>query len=204
MLRIKEKKERALGVKLGLKPFRCSSPKCAATRRPQRPGVHGGKYRRQISEYGQQLREKQKLRFTYGLSERQLANAFKKEKKSGGSIGEMLINALERRLDNVVFRLGIAPSRSVARQLVSHGHIIVNGRKVTVPSYKVKVGDIVSIRPQSKDYSIFKDLPAKLERYDAPVWLQLDAKKMEGKVVSQPKDVDAPFDMNLIVDYYSK
>ncbi len=129
---------------------------------------------------------------------------FIKAAKNPGITGNMILQLLERRLDNVVFRLGLAPSRSVARQLVGHGHIIVNGRKVTAPSFTAAVGDKVSIRPQSKDHPVFKDLASSLKKYEPPVWLSVDREKFEGTVVSLPKDLELSFDVNVVVDYYSK
>lgn len=206
MFDTREKKERALGTKLFVKPYRCNSPKCAMVRHPQKPGIHGGARRRrgQLSEFGQQLKEKQKIRFTYGIKERYLENVFKKAVKNPAATGEILMNLLERRLDNVVFRLGFAPSRSVGRHLVSHGHILVNGRKTTIPSFQVKVNDVINVRPQSKESVPFKELAANLKKYEPPAWLGLDAEKLEGKMISLPKDFEIPFDVNLVVDYYSK
>jgi len=204
MFNTKEKRERSLGIKLFLKPQRCNSPKCVIVRRPQRPGVHGKSYRRQASEFGQQLAEKQKIKFSYGLRERSFQRLFEKASKNPGLTSEMIMAFLEKRLDNVVYRLGLAPSRSVARQLVSHGHIMVNHRRVTIPSYLVKVNDVITIRPQSKNYQIFKDLPMRLKQYEPPVWLKLDKEKYEGQMISEPKDLEIPFDLNLVVDYYSK
>jgi len=204
MIRAKEKKERSLSAKLFLKPERCNSPKCVTIRRPTRPGVHGKARRRPMSEYGKQLQEKQKIRFTYGISERQMSNIFKEAAKSPGVTGEMMISLLERRLDNVVFRLGFAASRSVARQLVSHGHILINGRKTKIPSQRIKADDVITIRPQSSEHGLLKDLKEKLKQYDAPVWLRMDLEKLEGTVVSLPKDFDISFDVGLVVDYYSK
>lgn len=203
MFNTKEKKERSLGIKLFLKGERCNSPKCAMVRRPQRPGVHGKRYQR-LSEFGQQLKEKQKIRFSYGLREKQFKIIFKAAAKNPGVTGEMIIALLEKRLDNVVYRLGLTPSRSVARQLVNHGHILVNNRKVTISSYQVKVGNIIAIRDQSKNHPIFKDIAAYLKRYNPPVWLEINKDTYEGKVVSEPKDLDVPFDVNLVVDYYGK
>lgn len=203
MFDTKEKKERALGTKLFLKPHRCNSAKCAHIRRPQKPGVHGKRFRR-VSEFGQQLQEKQKVRFAYGLREAQMERTFHRALKAREATGEMVISLLERRLDNVVYRLSFAPSRSVARQLVGHGHIMVNGRKTTAPSFAVKVNDVISVRPQSESHPVFSDLAARLEKYEPPVWLFVDGTKKEGKVLSAPKDFEIPFDMNLVVDYYSK
>lgn len=204
MFNTKEKKERSLGVKLFLKPHRCSSPKCVTVRRPTRPGVHGKARRRAPSEFGQQLMEKQKIRFAYGIREAQMRRVFAAASKHKGITGEMIISFLERRLDNVVYRIGLAPSRSVGRQLIGHGHIMVNGKKVTIPSYEVKVNNVITIRPQSKDHPLFKDLAERLKQYEPPVWLVLDRDRLEGKVISLPKDFEIPFDVNLVVDYYSK
>ncbi len=199
-----EKQERALGMKLFLKGERCSSPKCAMVRRPNRPGIHGGKRRRALSEYGGQLLEKQRIRVSYGLREAQLAKIVKDSLGKTGAVGETIINYLERQLSNAVFRLGLASSRVVARQLINHGHFLVNDKKVTAPSYFVKVGDVISVKSPSQNLLIFKDLSDKIKKYEPPEWLFLDKEKMEGRVLSLPKDVEIPFDINLLVDYYSK
>jgi len=204
MQRSKEKQERALGMKLFLKGERCSSPKCAMVRRPNRPGIHGSKRRRAISEYGEQLLEKQRIRVNYGLREAQLAKIVKNSLKKTGAISETIINYLELQLSNMVFRLGLASSRVIARQLINHGHFLVNGKKVTSPSYFVKVGDTISIKPSSQNLLIFKDLLIKIKKYEPPEWLSLDREKLEGKVISLPKNIEIPFDINLVVDYYSK
>jgi small subunit ribosomal protein S4 len=203
MFNTKEKKERSLGVRLFLKPERCNSPKCVTVRRPTRPGIHG-KNRKTLSEFGKQLQEKQKIRFTYGIREKQMVNVFKEAVRAKGVTGEIIIQLLERRLDNVVYRLGLAPSRSVARQLVSHGHILVNGRKNTIPSRRVSIDDVIEIREESKNNNVLKDLEERLKKYDAPVWLRLDPDKIKGTMVGLPKDFDIPFDVGLVVDYYSK
>lgn len=203
LLRAKEKKERALGIKLQLKAERCAGPKCAMTRRPYRPGMHGGKRKRSVSEYGQQLIEKQKVKIIYGLREAQLRRLFKGNLKTG-SIGRNIMTILERRLDNVVFRLGLAPSRIVARQYVNHGHFTVNGKKVTVPSFLAKTNDIISIKPNSKELLIFKNLPNTIKNYNPPEWLEIDKDKLEGKIKSLPQGAEMPFDINLVVDYYSR
>ena len=129
---------------------------------------------------------------------------FSKAVKNPGGAGVAMLQILERRLDNVVFRLGLAPSRSVARQLVGHGHILVNGRKITAPSYSVAVGNKISIRPESKNHPIFKDLALTLNKYEPPIWLNLDKEKTEGVMVGAPKDLEMLFDVNVVVDYYSK
>lgn len=203
MFNTKEKKERALGTNLFLKAYRCNSPKCAMLRKPHRPGLHG-KARHVLSEIGQQLKEKQKIKVSFGLREAQMAKIFQAAARNPGVTGNMIIQLVERRLDNVVYRLGLSPSRSVGRQLVGHGHILVNGRRVTVPSYLVRIGDKISIRPQSKEVGQLKSLAASLEKYEAPSWLKLDKSKLEGEVVALPKDLEFPFDVNMVVDYYSK
>jgi len=199
-----EKQERALGIKLFLKGERCSSPKCAMVRRPTRPGIHGRKRRRALTEYGEQLLEKQRLRVSYGLREAQLAKIVKESTEKTGAIGEAIINSLERQLSNAIFRLGLAASRVIARQLINHGHLLVNGKKVTSPSYCVKVGDMISIKPSSQKLLIFKDLSDKIKKYEPPAWLSLDREKLEGRVKSLPQNVEIIFDINLVVDYYSK
>lgn len=205
MNKSKEKLERSLGVKLFLKGDRCNSPKCAMVRRPNRPGVHGAKRRRAPSEFGGQLMEKQRIRASYGLRESQLsaivANAIK---KTGAAAGEEIIGSLEGQFANVVFRLGLASSRTVARQLISHGHFLIGKKKIKAPFYSLKVGEIISISPKSKELLIFNDLSNKLKKYDVPEWLLLDKEKLEGKLLSLPKNIEIPFDINLVVDYYSK
>ena len=204
MFNTTEKKERSLGIKLFLKPHRCLSAKCVTVRRPTRPGVHGKAYRRALSEYGEQLKEKQKIQFSYGLRETYMKKIFREALRNPSATGAMIMNFLERRLDNVVYRLGLAPARSVGRQLVSHGHILVNSRRVDIPSYQVKAGDTIAIRLQSKNHPAFKDLSAALSKYEPPSWLALDKEKLEGKVISLPKDFDETFDLSKVVDYYSK
>ena len=204
MFNTREKKERSLGKKLFLKAHRCASPKCVTVRRPTRPGIHGTARRRALSEFGQQLQEKQSFQLSYGLRESQMKKIFKQALKNPANTGEMIMSFLERRLDSVVYRLGFAPSRSVARQLVGHGHIIVNGRRLSIPSYQVRVGDKISIRPESRDHEIFKDLPPNLKKYEPPAWLALDKEKLEGQITQLPKDFDLSFDVSKVVDYYSK
>src|SRR3989344_4058038 len=202
MQRVLEKRERSLGVKLSIKGDRCNSPKCALTRKPHPPGQHG-KRRKKISEFGTQLREKQKVRFAYGLTEKQLARVFKEgEKKTGVTSGEVM-SILESRLDNVIFRLGLAPSRTAAKQSVGHGHFVVNNHKVTIPSYRVKTGDKITIREGSKNNPNFKDLGDRLKNYEAPAWLSLDKNTWEAQVLGKPVDTPQPFDINIVVDYYS-
>lgn len=203
MFNTKEKRERALGVKLFLKAHRCNSPKCVQLRRPYRPGLHG-QSRHAVTDFGQLLNEKQKIKASYGIRENHLMRIFKSALKKPGNTGNVMVQLLECRLDNVLFRIGIAPSRSVARQFIGHGHILLNGRKHTISSYVIKVGDKIAIRPQSQNYDSFKGLAESLKKFEPPFWLKLDRTKLEGEVVSMPKDSEVPFDVNMVVEYYSK
>ena len=204
MPRVLEKKERSLGTKLSIRGDRANSPKSALTRKPYKPGQHGKRFSK-LSEFGTQLQEKQKIKFSYGVSDKQLKKIFQSAAgRKGTSAIDAITSVLERRLDNVVMRLGFAPSRSVARQMISHGHFLVNSRKVNTPSYTVKEGDIISIKPASVGLRIFEDLKDSLKKYEAPSWLSVDAESLKGEVKSAPKDVDFPFNINLVVDYYSK
>lgn len=204
MFNTSEKRERALGVNLFLKAHRCNSPKCVQARKGYRPGIHG-QARHAVTEFGKLLNEKQKIKASYGLREAHLRRIFETALKNPGNTGNIIIQLLERRLDNVLFRVGFAPSRSVARQLISHGHVLLNGRKHTISSYAVKIGDKLTIRPQSKNNASMKELNAEsLKKFETPVWLRLNKEKIEGEVVSLPKDTEVPFDVNMVVDYYSK
>lgn len=200
MKSIKEKKERSLGVKLFIKADRCNSPKCVTVRRPYKPGVHGqSRRRRQVSDYGRQLREKQKLQLIYGLNNRQMMNLF------GAKSPEEILKHLEKRLDRVVFLLGLAKSPRIARQLVSHGHVLVNGRKVTIPSYYVKVGEKIEIRPESRGSKMFEDIQMRLKQYTPPAWLKLDATNLRGECVEEPVvEGSLPFDINLVGEFYAR
>lgn len=204
MFNTKEKKERSLGVRLFLKADRCNSPKCALARNPSRPGLHGKARRRALSEVGQQLQEKQKVQYSYGIREAFLRKIFEAASKNPGVTGEMVISILERRLDNVVYRSGLTPSRSVARQLISHGHFLVNNKKINISSYSVRVGDVIAIKPQSRNLIVFKDLTENLKKIEPPIWLIVDKEKPEARISSLPKDYEVPFDINMVVDYYSK
>jgi len=201
-MKVLEKRERSLGIKLSIKGDRCGSPKCALIRKPYRPGQHGKK-RRKLSEYGIQLREKQKIRFSYGLTEKQLEKVFKEAEKKPDVTAEEVMAMLESRLDNTVFRLGFAPSRGAAKQFVGHGHFTVNGRKVTIPSYRVRVGDKIGVRADSKDHPSLKELGDKLKLVEVPTWLNLDKNELTATVIGRPTDVPQPFDMNIVVDFYS-
>ncbi|MFA5052642.1 MAG: 30S ribosomal protein S4 [Parcubacteria group bacterium] len=202
-MKILEKKERALGVRLFLKADRCNSPKCAASKRPYKPGPHAKSFKK-VSEYGRELLEKQKVRFSYGLAERQLEKYFVSADKGTEPTHEAMIKLLESRLDNVVFRIGFAGSRRIARQLVSHGHITVNGRKVTIPSYSVRPDDLITIRPESAEEPMFSGVSERFKNFEAPEWIKLDKEKKAALIISVPKGVEMPFDMDLVVNYYLK
>lgn len=204
-MRAKEKRERSLGVRLNLKGERCASPKCAMVRKPYPPGIHGKKrLRKSPSEYGSQLKEKQKFKFAYGINEDNLRGIFERAAKARGSSSAKMLELLERRLDNVVLRFGLAPSSGAARQLVVHGHIVVNGKKVVSPGYLVEVGDIVSVRPAAASAGIINQRREAIKKHEPPPWLSLDKEKLEGKIISLPQNVDTPFDVNLLVETFSK
>ncbi|MFH1978952.1 MAG: 30S ribosomal protein S4 [Patescibacteria group bacterium] len=196
---------RRVGQKLFLKEERCLSPKCPISRKPYPPGRRA-KRMKPLSEYGAQLKEKQKLKFLYGLREKQFVNYVKKAMKKGGeNIGLQVIQLLESRLDNIVFRLGLAKSRSSARQMVNHGHICLNGRKLSIPSAYVKKSDKISIRSQSAGKKLFEDLDIHLKKYTPPTWLKLDKVKKEGEILGIPStDVELDVKPNLIIEYYSR
>lgn len=168
--------------------------------------MHGKKRRRKLSEYGIQLREKQQVRKLYGMRERQFRNIVREASRKAGSNTDQLYRFLESRLDNVVFRLGFTPSRSVARQIVSHGHMTVNGKRVTIPSYRVRAGDLIAIRAQSGQKGFTKDLDILLKKFQAPAWLELDKTKKEGTVVSLPIIEDVPLagQLGTIIGFYSR
>lgn len=196
------------GEKLFLKGERCLSPKCALERRPYPPGLHGrqAQFRRKVSDYGLQLRAKQKARRVYGVLERQFRRYFREAERRRGLTGTNLLILLESRLDNVVYRLGFAQSRPQARQLVRHGHFEVNGRKVNIPSYLVQAGDVVAVRSGSRDNVYFRDVALDLEHRSVPEWLSRDDASMSGRVMSLPErgDIDVSINEQLIVEYYSR
>jgi len=201
----KEKKERALGERLQLKGERCNSPKCAAVRKPHRPGQHGNKrQRRALSEFGVQLKEKQKFKVVYGLGERELRGVFKRASQSSGSVSVQLMEILERRLDNVIYRLSFALSRSFARQLVVHGHVLVNGARARSPGILLYKGDVISFRKESQTKVWFIKVKESLKDYEAPSWLSLDKEKMTGTLLAMPPITEIPFNANLLVESFSK
>ena len=197
------------GEKLFLKGARCLSPKCSFERRAYPPGQHGreNQFRRgRASDFLLQLREKQKARRIYGVLERQFSRYFEKAEKGTGLTGTNLLVILESRLDNVVYRLGLAESRAHARQIVQHGHVMLNGRKTNIPSALVKPGDSVSIRPESLRRIYFKELRQDLDDRRVPRWLSLDGPNMSAKVLHLPArdDIDVSLNEQLIVEYYSR
>ncbi len=202
------KKCRRAGEKLFLKGERCDSAKCAIIKRNYVPGVHGSTTKRiKLTNYGLQLKEKQKAKRTYGLRETQFRNYFEKAFKKVGNTGELLFTLLELRLDNVIYRLGFVPSRFLSKQIISHGHITINGKKVDIPSYQVKTGDIISLKESSQKKKLFIDIKETLKKKDNLVsWLSLDTNEIKGKVTSKPKTSDSAANINwrTIVEFYSK
>ena len=191
--------------KLFLKGDRCYTDKCAISNRPYPPGMHG-QGRSKTSEYGMQLREKQKAKRYYGVLETQFRKYFAMAERRPGQAGENLLSILESRMDNVVYRLGFAMSRAEARQLVSHGHFTVNGRKVDIPSFLVKPGMVISVKPSSRDLDKIKANVENNASRQPPKWLDYDAGNMLAKVVGTPakEDIDLPIEEHLIVELYSK
>jgi small subunit ribosomal protein S4 len=201
----KEKKERALGVRLGLKGDRAMSPKSALTRKPYKPGAHGPTGRpKALSEFGLQLREKAKFKIAYGVNENNMKRLFTMATASKGASGAKVLELLESRVDSVVFLLGWAVSRAAARQLVVQGHITVNKKKVTSPGYQLRKGDVVGVRAASKENKTFTDRTELIKKYEAPSWLRMDPDKLEGEMLSAPTDLNPPFEINLLVDSFSK
>jgi len=196
---------RRSGEKLMLKGGRCFTPKCAMDRRGKPPGQQPSQ-RRRISDRGLQLREKQKARYSYGILERQFRRFFAQAERQLGITGENLLVLLERRLDNVVYRLGFADSRAQARQLVRHGHIMLNGRKTDIPSCLVKEGDTISWKPESTKTEYYKQLVQSIEGRSVLSWLSLDRQNLAGRVLllPTPDDIDAKFDGKTIVEFYSR
>jgi small subunit ribosomal protein S4 len=191
--------------KLFLKGDRCYTEKCAVERRQYPPGQHGQR-RGKLSDYGVQLREKQKVRKIYGLLEKQFRNTFEKSERKKGVTGEVLLQLLEARLDNIVFRMGFAPNRRSARQLVNHGHFLVNGRKSSVASHILRVGDVVELKEASRSINIVTDNFSKMEHRGVPAWLEMDFQNFKGKVLQVPsrEDIQLTAQEQLIIELYSK
>lgn len=193
------------GTKLYLKGDKCYTDKCPVSRRSYAPGQHG-QARKKVSEYAIQLREKQKLRRIYGVFEAQFERYFEEAARRRGITGEILLQLLEMRLDNVVYRLGFASSRPEARQLVRHGHFAVNGKRVSIPSYQLKVGDVVSVREKSRSLAKMKELAESAAQKSIPAWLKLDAENFTGTVAAVPTrdQIDIDVQEHMVVELYSR
>jgi len=193
------------GAKLFLKGTRCYTKKCSFERRPTPPGQHGVR-RRKVGDFGLQLREKQKIRRVYGVLERQFRNYFREAQTHQGVTGEWLLRSLELRLDNVVYRMGLASSRAQARQLVGHGHLAVNGRPTNIASFQLKPGDRVEVREGRRSREPFKLAKESLKSHQAPEWLTVDAATLSGTISASPSRDQMPLDLNeqLVVEFYSR
>lgn len=195
------------GEKLYLRGERCFGTKCALIKRNYKPGVHGQSAQRQkITDYGKQLRSKQSAKRLYGLSERQFANYVAKAMKKRENTAEMLINFLESRLDNVIYRLGLVASRAAARQFVGHNFVKINDRKVNIPSYIIKAGDIIAINQVKINKKLINEVRERVRSKEAPVWLHLDKQKLEAKVISKPElaQGEKQIDLKSIIEFYSR
>lgn len=191
------------GAKLFLKGERCSTKKCAMDRRPVAPGMHGVT-RKKASEYNVQLREKQKVKRAYGLLEKQFRAYYEEAERLNGVTGENMLALIEKRLDNVVYRMGIDSSRAQSRQVVNHGHITVNGKTVDIPSYQVKPGDVIAVKENKKENALFKELRG--AKIVMPKWVEFDTENFTGKILDNPKreDIDLNINEQLIIELYSK
>ncbi len=196
---------RRAGEKLFLKGERCFTSKCAMNTRPYAPGKLDSekKHRSTLSEFGIQMKEKQKIKNIYGVSEKQFSTYVKNSEKSDSPSLAIYIS-LESRLDNVVFRMGLAKSRALSRQVVSHGHILVNGRRINIASYRVRIGDMISIREGSKTTKLFAEISQKLKDFSAPNWMTFDSVKVEAKIISTPKEIESGFDLSKVLEFYNK
>ncbi len=194
------------GEKLFLKGDRCYSEKCSVVKRTYAPGQHGQQQRRKVSEYGLQMREKQKTKRFYGILEKQFAAYYELAFKQKGVTGENMLRLLESRLDNVVYRMGVGASRAEARQLVNHAHFTVNGQRVNIPSYQVKPGDVIEVKESSKSMPYFKNLIEGGNTKNLPSWLTFDVANLKGNVVTEcpREEVDLNVQEQLIVEFYSK
>ena len=196
---------RRAGCKLFLKGEKCYKTVCPFEQRPVAPGQHGAG-RHKVSEYGTQLAEKQKAKRIYGVLEKQFKDYFVEADRMKGVTGENMLSLLERRLDNVVYRLGFAPSRSTARQLVTHAHFTVNGKNVNIASYQIKAGDVIAVKESKRNNKYFEAFKQTQKSGIVPKWLEFDAEKLEGKVIALPKreDIDLQIQEQMIVELYSK
>ena len=191
------------GCKLFLKGEKCTTKKCPLERRPVVPGQHG-QSRKRVTQYGTQLREKQKVKRAYGILEKQFKGYYDEAERMKGVVGENMLSLIERRLDNVIYRMGIGSSRAESRQIVNHGHITVNGRRVDIPSFMVKVGDVIEVKDNKKPLEMFKEL--KGMKVVMPKWIEFDAEKLIGKVLALPKreDIEMNISEHLIIELYSR
>lgn len=206
IIRAKCKICRRYGEKMYMKGERDLGQKCAHIRRGTPPGMHGKRRRRNISEYANELKEKQKLRYSYGLTNTGLRKVFREAVSAKGNTTETLMALLERRLDNAVYRAGFAVSRGVAKHMVSHGHIFVNARRVDIPSYRVRTGEVISVRPESAKSPLFGELGERLEKVNPPEWIELDRAQRSAKILRLPKpeELEAGRNARLVVEFYSK
>lgn len=198
-LRPKHKLCRQFGEKL------CDSPKCPVTKRNYPAGQHGqASKRNKVSGFGKQLKEKQKVKRIYGILERQFANYVAEASRKTGDTSKYLLSYLEARLDNVVYRTGLAPSRAAARQMVGHGHVLVNGKKVNIPSYRVRVGETIEIKDTAKKSKLFENAAEIISKKEMPAWLSVDGKKLSAKILNSPTIENPNFDANTIIGFYSR
>ena len=198
---------RRAGEKLFLKSDRCKSTKCAFVKKNYPPGLHGSKSNRRQSNYGLQLAEKQKIKRQYNLLEKQFKIIFEKAKKQTGDVGKNFLKLLEQRFDNTIYKSGFARSRNEARQLVSHNHFKINGKKVNIPSLYIQEGDLIEIKDKIKKSKIFNEMSQKIQNNTTPSWMNLDANKLSIKILHEPKEADIEnikADMQMIVEYYSR
>jgi len=197
---------RRVSEKLFLKGEKCFGPHCAVTRRSYPSGQHGPnkKHRTKLSGYGKQLLEKQKVKEVYGILERQFANYVAEASIKTGDTSKFLLNYLESRLDNVVFRMGLGKSRSAARQIVNHGHVTVNGKKVDIASFRVRVGDVIGLTAKAKAKKIFEKIEEQLAKVEAPSWLAIEPKAITGKILNNPTVDHVNFDAKTIIEFYSR
>ncbi len=197
---------RRAGQKLFLKGDRCNSPKCSMVKRNFPPGIHGSKGYGRLTDYGVQMREKQKAKITYRIMEKQLKNYFLKASKSKANTEKLLWQILEMRLDNVIFRSGFAKSRDLARQLITHGHFLINGKKVNIPSFQAKVGQVITLKEKSKNSKNFSNLKEQLKKTEPISWLAIDPNKLEIKVADKPElpETKGEFSLKSVIEFYSK
>lgn len=200
------KKCRRANEKLFLKGDRCNSAKCAMVKRNYPPGIHGQKGYSRLSSFGLHLKEKQKIRHIYGVSEKQLSNYMKHALHKKGNTEIYFLQQLEKRLDNIIFRLGLAESRTGARQLASHGHFLINKHAVDIPSYILKTNDEITIKKKSFSNKYFQERLKKIEKYNPPIWLYFDKKNLSAKILKEPEqeDLNLGFQTQLVVEYYSR